>query len=444
MKTTAIKSIKIVLTIVALGVVGFLAWKFIGDDMNDVVEKPSFDPTTFTKKLDRRIDSIKNMPEHRFCRDLYDLTMHDITFYDSQNVLDPEDINNDSTVAVYYKKILLVAYCNKFCAQTKYVFEKTNWENANIDFIREETNNIINAQYMTSGNCYDKLNEIKSVLKERDNVMNFIKKCGYPQTNGSIEVHYDQNHDSQLISKAKNYLNGNELIHKEILNDSEIKRGLEVVNVVTCYRHFNYLKRKVEYWSNRYSAFNKQLDYSNAVYTPLDAQVNAIDNVIYHIDQNDFDQKYNEIRRELNANNDKAYYYYQIADLIREGVAIQQNSNYDRAVENKLDEINGFLLDDEISPIVNELGFDTQLEGMKNELYSDHKQNIQSELSDKIGKYSNYYDIYSYESNIYDPLKKRIDSFKKTWEDMLDVTTDYNNMLNTLDTDRNLARSHYN
>lgn len=443
MKTTAIKSIKIALAIVAMGVVGFLACKFIGEKMDDVVEKPSFDPTTFTKKLDVRIDSLKNMPEYSFCRDLYDLTMHDITFYDSQNVLDPEDRSNDSVVAVYYKKTLLVAYCNKFCAQTKFVFEKTNWKKENIDFIRKETDNIINTEYMTSGTCYNKLAEIKSVLKERDNIMNFIKKCGYPETSGDVGVHYDQDNDSRLISKAKNYLDGNGLNHKEILNDSKIKKGLETVNVVTCYRHFNYLKRKVEFWSKKYSEFDRQLDYSNIIYTPLAAQVNAVDNVIYHIDQDDFYQKYNEIKRNLDTNNDKAYYYYQITDFIKRGVSVPQN-NYDRNIENKLNEINEFLLDDEISPIVNELGFRSQLEGMKNRLYSDHKLNIQSELSDKIGEYSNYYDIYSYESNIYDPLKKRIDSFKKTWEDMLDVTTDYNNMLNTLDRDRNLARSHYN
>ncbi|MBQ2187581.1 MAG: hypothetical protein II401_03345 [Bacteroidales bacterium] len=447
MTNQSIKTIKIVLATIAVAVVCYLIVIFVGNKIKgDGIKKPSFAQTYFTEKLDRRIDSLKNMQNDRFCRDLYNLINSDIDYYDKENVLDPAVPSNDSLVAAYYKKVTLVAYGNKFYNQAYYIFKNTNWNEKDIDFIRSENDELSSSKYLEPRSpLSNKFDDIKSVLQEYDDLWKFVNECTYLYQNYSIDHKYDQNKDAATIAQSADYLKGN-INHKEILNCTNLKIRLEKVNDALFVRHYTYLKRKIGHWSDKYNQYESQPAYSNSLYTPLIQQINAFDNLVYHVDQSAFTNKHNELKELENKDNTRAYYYYSIGKLINSSrmpnstdyavnVSYQANSLYE--------EIDEYLSNPDCQDILDKYGYRLPLNNLKNRLYNEHRDYLNNKINAWKGKYSNYTDLNDYVNKLYNPLNNQLSSFKTLWKSNPNVSSDYNNAKTKLDNDWNSANNYY-
>jgi hypothetical protein len=205
-------------------------------------------------------------------------------------------------------KNLYSAYAPKLVEQAMYVFRGSEWKNVDIEIIRREVKTLKNSKYLGATGIISSFNEIDEILNKFDEVNLFINSCkGFAHSNYNLESIYPDVSDKIIRSKA--YISSN-FNNNYLGNCTRLKNELSEISEILFKKHIGYLTKKIHDNGVRYNEFDFQSDYSNAIYTPLRNQVDALDNKIYEVSESLFSNGYNNVWDLLSRYNRDALLHY--------------------------------------------------------------------------------------------------------------------------------------
>jgi hypothetical protein len=302
------KALKIILAVAVMATIGFFIWKWIINIEQPTDVKPPTNP--YTARIEREIDSLRKVPVNTFCKQFCENIQYRITDYYKQKFLGKTDKDNERWKDILSKN-LYSTYAPKFTEQAMYVFNHSDWKIADLTFIRNEVKKLQGSGYLEQNSpVASKFKDIQIILSKYDEIVGFISSCkGYSYSNYEIDGLFPIDDVSGKIQKSKTYLS-NRLDNNYVNNCTRLKDGLREIPQTLYNKHISYLRLKIQKNSGRYKEYQFQKDYSNIIYTPLESQVNELDNNIYGINTDIFDGNLSDLKKLLDTDNTNAYDYF--------------------------------------------------------------------------------------------------------------------------------------
>jgi hypothetical protein len=299
------KAVKIILAIVVVAIIGFFVTKWlINIDPPKDVDLPK---NQYTERIESEIDSLKKMPENKFCQKYYNDVQYRINDYFNQGFLGENESDNSQWQEILSKN-LYSAYAPKFVEQAMYVFSRSEWKNDDLKFIRSEAKILKSSTYLGNTGLVTSFDEINTILAKHDEINGFINACkGFAYSNYDLETTYPD--VSEKIIKSRAYITNN-LDNSYVNNCTRLKDGLQSIPKILFDKHISYLTKKINDNGARNDEFNSQIDFSNTIYTPLRNQVDALNDDTYGIGDYVFNNGYNSVYNLLSDFNRDATNYY--------------------------------------------------------------------------------------------------------------------------------------
>jgi hypothetical protein len=302
------KIVKISLTIVVIGIISFLVIQSLGGSPK--IDKVAPPGNPFTQKIDEEIKNLSQLPENKFCNVKYNEVKYYIDDYYKSQLLGKNKYENNQWKEILSKNLYSV-YSSKFIKQSYSVFNKTEWNIKDIEFIRSECIILRKSEFLEKGSPIDNsYSKIQLILSKYDEINNFIASCnGFSYSDYGLDSSFPISNVTGKISKAKAYKTNN--LENEYLNNcSRLHIQLNKIPELLFNKHYNYLKNKFilktennsrkEY--KQYTSFN---NYKMVFNTPLNTELGLMDKRIYNV--NHFELKYEELKKILDDDSRNAY-----------------------------------------------------------------------------------------------------------------------------------------
>lgn len=307
------KAFKISLAaVVVLAIIIFVIWSWIDTGKGGEIALPK---NQFTERIEKETKAISQFPDSKFCREAYDNVKYLIDDY--YKPLPPKypygRYGNTQSENDQWKnnltKNLYAVYAEKFISQSFNRFRGTEWNIADLNYIRRECQSLRKSGLLEKGSPVDKqFSEIQTILGKHDEIAGFISECkGFSYVSSSLLDRFPISDVQSRINQATTYLN-NSLGNRYVNNCARLHEGLKEVPQELFRAHVRYLDNKINDWSGLYSNYNSQSDYANNLYKPLKNEIDALDNDIYQVEI--LDSEYNRLSNNLSLDNQAAYRYF--------------------------------------------------------------------------------------------------------------------------------------
>ena len=275
-------------------------------------EKVKAPENQFTAKIEQEIEQLKAKPDNKFCKDFYiDVAYHINEFYKPVPPTYPygrfgKTQSENDQWKENLESNLYSAYTEKFINQAKTVFRGSQWKPDDLRFIQAEKNELKKSKLLVAGSLVDKeFSSIQTALNKYNEIVSFISSCkGYGYSKTDLSVRFPIADVQTKISRAIS-LQQNRLENEFVNNCTRLHDGLKEIPKVLFKKHVWYLDNKISNWSDMYSNYNSQSDYSNNLYKPLKAEIETLENDIYNV--SNFDSEYNRLLQKWSEDNTKAY-----------------------------------------------------------------------------------------------------------------------------------------
>ena len=278
------KYIKIILVVIVVSVLCFFLFKWSG--CTPTIGHYQAVSNSFDSGIQHEIDSLKNFPENVFCEKLYKEIQYKIDQDAKLSLLDSNQQNNDQQKENLSKN-LYSAYASKFIDQSMYVFNHSDWNKDDINFISNQVKELQSSSYLEQGSpVANAFNTILVTLGKYDEISDFISSCdSFTCYAASVDSSFPNVSDK--LAKAKDYLNNN-LDNNYVNNCNHLKEALVDIPKNLFLNHVKYIQDKMTYINDlsTYKNYNSQPDYVNNMYTPLRSQIDSLANNIYGVDGN--------------------------------------------------------------------------------------------------------------------------------------------------------------
>ena len=297
------KTLKI--TIITILVVGIFGAIIFGIQVTQTPAEVKAAENQFTAKIEQEIELLKTKPDNKFCGNFYNEIAFDINDFYNQGRFGKNQLENDEWKE-NLEKNLYAAYAEKFIKQATTVFHGSDWTSENLNFIQSEINKLKKSSLLIPGSPVDKdFSTIQATLNKYHEIESFILFCksfNFLETDLSARFPLDDVQSKIFLATSllKNNLE-NELVN----NCTKLHNGLKEIPQYLFSAQVDYLEHKINNWSGLYSNYNSQSDYSNNLYKPLKAEIEALDNDIYNV--SNFDSEYNRLLQKWSDDNTKAY-----------------------------------------------------------------------------------------------------------------------------------------
>ncbi|MDI9312963.1 MAG: hypothetical protein QM535_22320 [Limnohabitans sp.] len=299
------KSVKINITIAVVAIIGFFVTKWlININHPNNIDLPT---NQYIQRIESEIDSLKRIKYNVFCQKYYHNIQYRIDDYFKNGFLGKNKNDNNQWHDILSKN-LYTEYALKFVEQAQFVFSHSECRNDDINCIRSELIMLSSSPYLGKTGLVTTFNSIKAILAKYDEINNFIIACNrYTYSNYELNSTFPDL--SNMIQKSKAYL-ANKLDNSYVNNCTRLKNCLQQIPKILFDKHIRYLKKKIKENGTRYNEISMQPDYSSTIYTPLNDQLNDINNDIYGINENVFNKAYKSVNNLLDYYNREAYNYY--------------------------------------------------------------------------------------------------------------------------------------
>lgn len=302
--------IALVIIVVAAIVTGIIVWiQSIQDP--DIVPPPK---NSFTAKIEQGIEELKAKPDNQFCKGFYKEVASNINeFYKPLPPKYPygrfgKTQSENDQWKENLERNLYAAYAEKFIKQAKFVFRGSQWNPDDLKFIQAEKIELKKSKLLVAGSPVDnEFTSIQSALNKYNEIVSFISSCkgfGYSET--ELSARFPIADVQSKITRAASLLR-NRLENEFVNNCTRLHDELKEISQVLFKKHVLYLDNKINNWSEMYSNYGSQSDYSNNLYRPLKAEIEALDNNLYNV--SNFESEYNRLLQRWSADNAKAYNY---------------------------------------------------------------------------------------------------------------------------------------
>jgi len=297
------KAIKIILAVAVVAVIVFFVWKWLVKiDHPGTVPPPE---NQFTARIESEIDSLKNFPTNVFCQKFYSNIQYQITDYYKQGLLGNSE-NDNKQMKENLSKMLYSYYASKFVEQAMYVFNGSEWKIEDMNFIRNEVRTLESSAYFEQGTS-TLFKNIHGILAKYDEIAIFISTCNsFSYSYYGLDDRFPDVSDK--IKKSQIFL-GNNLDNSYVNNCIRLKEGLRGIPQKLFSTHIDYLLTKIQQNSNQYTRFKSQAEYMDNIYTPLRNQIESLNNKVYGIADNTFNNGLSNLNNLLSSDYTQARDY---------------------------------------------------------------------------------------------------------------------------------------
>lgn len=296
------KAIKIILVLIVIGTIAFFVWR----SMSTVILTPKVPQPKdeLILRIEREIDSLSKSADTVFCQELYQNIQYHIADYHQQVLLGKNERDNNQWKEILSKN-LYSAYAPKFVAQAMHVMNGTDWSIADLKIIRSELAALKSSAYLDAGSIVaSKFQIIDAAVKKYFEITNFIASSNsFSYSSYGINDNFPDTRDKIEVSRT---LLENNLYDPYVNKCTRLKEGLRNVPQKLFVSHWNYLDNKIRRYSGKYTAYNDLDTYSKEIYTPLASQIEAFENGIYGIN----DQNSGRLKSSLDADYRNAYRHF--------------------------------------------------------------------------------------------------------------------------------------
>jgi uncharacterized protein YoxC len=303
------KALKISLVIIAIAAISFSVWRWI--IFTPQIGDPPKAVNEFTRRIEKEIDSLKTLPDSKFCDAFYkEVTYHIDTYCEEGRLGEtPADSSGNKQNKEYFIKNLYSAYVEKFIPQAFYVLNRSEWKIDDLNFIRSEYQTLRKSKLLEKDSPVDKdFAKIQSVFSKYDEIVAYISACkNFSHPVSGLDNRFPTSDMQNKISQAVTYINNN-LGNAYVNHCTRLRDGLKEIPQVLFSAHVKYLDDKIARYSNRYSSCTSQSDYANTLYKPLKSEIDALDNDIYNVAN--FDSEYKKLSDKWKTDSQEAYKYF--------------------------------------------------------------------------------------------------------------------------------------
>ena len=315
------KALKISIVIIVVAAIAFfIALSVMDKDEGIIVtitsifhtkttEKTNLPENQFAKRIESEIDSLKKIPDNKFSNNLYKEIGYRLDDYYKKRRLGNDSLANEQR-KVYYTSNLFAAYSEKFISQTFYVFNSSDWDAEDLDFIRSEYQILQKSPLLEKNSPVDKkFIEIQAIFSKYDEIEDFIASCrNFRFLETGLSDRFPIWEVKDMISQAVAYRNaglGNQYVNK----CTRIHDALSEIPTVLFQAHVRYLDNKISQWSNKYQypRFNSHSDYVSNLNQPLRSEIAELDNDIYKA--TNFESEHYRLEKKWSDDNGRAYSY---------------------------------------------------------------------------------------------------------------------------------------
>jgi hypothetical protein len=254
--------------IAAVIIAGLIFIKFFNSDETDAFENIDIKDNTFINAIDQQIESIKNSDRKVFSKKLYEETIYSINEAKKNNKITPQWAKNLAQKAEFI-------YHDKFIQEAHFVFSKSEWSLADINYVRNEINRLSHSAYIESKT---ELNKLNKVLTEYSAIQSFLAKAkGYSVTNNvkSLSEGFDLQVSKVYIENAMKMSKTN----SDVRNNKSLISQLGNVKTWMYQKHLDFLTKKYDYISGvDCKSFPDYSQYYNNVCMPMFNELNLFKN----------------------------------------------------------------------------------------------------------------------------------------------------------------------
>jgi hypothetical protein len=298
------KAIKIILPIVAVAVIGVLAWYFWGEKPTPPSPPPP-PVNLYVQRIQNQIEALKLMSDSKFCPNTDREIQYRIYDYHKQGLLGNTTNGDNDRWKEILSKNLYAEYSRKFIQQAFYVFTKAEWDAKALDTIRGEVATLQSSSFLQPGPNAQKFKEIQTILNKYNEIAKFISACkGYSVTTTDLNTEFPISEVENKIGQAKTYLKDN-LGNSYVKNCTRLTEGLKTVPQALFKAHVKYLDNKMDAWKGKCSSFKTQKEFKSLLWDILKSEINALDNNIYNV--SNFDAEYERLEDRWDDEGWKAY-----------------------------------------------------------------------------------------------------------------------------------------
>ena len=306
------RAIKISLFIVAISTIGFFLIKSLVST-EGVRDIPLAENAT-TRRIEQEILLLGQLPNGKFCKDEYNHVKYliDDAFkphppQHSFGRLGNTQLENDQQKENLIRK-LYAAYADKFLLQVIYVFQGTEWDVKNLQFIRNECITLKKSTLLGKNSPVDKkFSEILTAIDKYYEIAGFISGCkGFRPLATGFADQFPISDVQAKISAASAYRSNN-LGNRYVNNCTRLHAGLKEVPQILFKSHIGFLDNKIDQWSGKFGNGNyiSHTDYVDKLNKPLASEIDALDNSIYQAPN--FEGEQVRLSQKWNDDNSSAY-----------------------------------------------------------------------------------------------------------------------------------------
>jgi hypothetical protein len=285
------RKIKIGLTIIAISIISFIAWQSYMDTPPPPPPPPP-PKNQLIKGIEHDIDSVKTLPESRFCDVFFREINARIENWHAEGRLGDNPSDNDQWKENLSRDLYTV-YADKFTNQTLYVFRGHEWAINYLNFIRLESRTLIASKRLAPGPVREKFGEIQTVFNKYDEIVGFVSSCKnfyYSAPDDILAV-------KSKISRTEAYRN-NHLENEYVNNCTRLHNQLNEVPQALFEAHVRYLDSQIKNSLGKYSEYESQGEYVAKFHKPFLDEIKALDNEIYKVDN--FNSEYRRLTNKWN------------------------------------------------------------------------------------------------------------------------------------------------
>lgn len=303
------KTIKVALATLVLSAIAFFVIKSI------FIEPPveggkisSGNP--FIDKIQQEIKSITLKPDNNFCKESYSIAFFQINDFHKSRRFGNSTSENDLWKENLTKQ-LYAAYAQKFIKQAFYIFNRREWNNNDLNFIRDEYLALQKSNLLERNSLIDKkFNEIKSIFYKYDEIVSFISACNeFSYTEINLDLSFPIQNITNKISVAKKYRSNN-LENTYVNNCSRLHIDLKKVPKNLFYVHVKYLDNIIDFWSNSYKNFINQSSHKSSILFPIKEKIEILDMNKDIYDVPELENEQSRLEKKLEKDGNKAMDYF--------------------------------------------------------------------------------------------------------------------------------------
>ena len=250
-----------------------------------------------------------------FYQSLYNEIVGEISTLGKKSKLGESPIENWDNTDMLLNNVFTV-YANKFIQTSFTVFEKPEWDQNDIDLIREESQKLSNSEFLANpSRIYNDLSSLQTIINKYDEVTNFISSSRRLKLKSNpylLDYTFPFNILKNKISRVERYKN-NQLGNTYVNNNLQLHTKLSKIKKQLIKQYTDYVSYKINYHMGSYQEVPKKMGwnyYDTEIHSKLTLVYSTFKNNCQNNDYEYDSSVINAVKAKLDNEASAAYKYF--------------------------------------------------------------------------------------------------------------------------------------